>query len=1081
MNKTNYHLDPEGRFIIENYNASSPFASFLPGIAGERGIPAWAFYVNRGQALASFGVRNKDGAMLEFFPADKAYQMVTLRGFRTFLKIGRGPQAVCYEPFQRTLDASVRQRMIISPEEVAVEETHARLGLRFRAVMFTLANAPVAGLVRVLTIDNIGKSAKSVEVVDGLPQVLSFGLNQYCVKNMSRTMEAFAVVENLAKDVPFFKLKVYPADSEKVQPVVAGHFFAGFQQWGGKFAPTPAVVDGRLVFGDCADFTRPARFWDAAKFSLDGQVQGNQNPSGFQYAAGTLAPRAQAALYGLYGHALSLDALNNFTKGHLTGAAYFDQKREENRGLIRRITRRAFTRTSEDVFNAYAEQCFLDNGLRGGFSIQAPGGAVLYLFGRKHGDLERDYNEFLVQDTFFSEGNGDFRDVLQNRRCELFFNPAVADRNVKYFFNLIQPDGYNPLVLRNTRFWVADPKKLSTDPALAALGGDLEKFTASEFKFAALWAFLSERVESEESRDALAGKILRHAEEVEDAEFEKGYWSDHWTYLVDLLENFAAVYPEKVEALFLDDRSFTFYDPTHFVRPRNQKYVLTERGVRQYGAVSASKEKQALIKARPIFKHRVRAKQGQGDVVRTTLLVKVLTLVLNKLASLDPAGAGIEMEADRPGWCDALNGLPGLLGSALNETIELKRLVDFSLGVLRAAGRDNDSISLPTELGDLLAALRRLIQDESLFARSPLRFWDESHDFKEKYREKVFFGFDGQENELPLRDVAAFLEKTSEILSKAVSRGQDAAGRVTTYFSHEALSHEKIDENRVRVKEFRQKPLPIFLEGFVHALRLAETPAEARKLYDAVNRSELYDRSLKMYRLNAPLGPAPYELGRIGIFAYGWLENGSIFSHMHYKFVLEMARRGLLDEFYKNMQSLLVPFRDPAEYRRSVTENASFIASSGYTVDPGDQGKGFVARLSGSTVEFLHLWSFLMAGPAPFVLTEGKQPAFQLRPNLHKDLFLKAASEVSPWEEGRAGRATLPKNSLAFRFLGGALIVYHNPSRKNTFGPGAARPREYRMEGLDGRVEAVAGERIVGPWVNALREGRVKRVDVTLG
>jgi len=41
------------------------------------------------------------------------------------------------------------------------------------------------------------------------------------------------------------------------------------------------------------------------------------------------------------------------------------------------------------------------------------------------------------------------------------------------------------------------------------------------------------------------------------------------------------------------------------------------------------------------------------------------------------------MEADRPGWCDALNGLPGLFGSSVNETLELKRLVDFTLSHLK--------------------------------------------------------------------------------------------------------------------------------------------------------------------------------------------------------------------------------------------------------------------------------------------------------------------------------------------------------------------------------------------------------------
>jgi hypothetical protein len=40
---------------------------------------------------------------------------------------------------------------------------------------------------------------------------------------------------------------------------------------------------------------------------------------------------------------------------------------------------------------------------------------------------------------------------------------------------------------------------------------------------------------------------------------------------------------------------------------------------------------------------------------------------------------GIEMEAGRPGWYDALNGLPGLFGSSMPETYELLRLVNFLL------------------------------------------------------------------------------------------------------------------------------------------------------------------------------------------------------------------------------------------------------------------------------------------------------------------------------------------------------------------------------------------------------------------
>ena len=86
-------------YTLPNYHQERPFSSFLPGVAGQLGVPMWVFYVNRGQAITSFGVESKDIPIMEFQSANKAYQRTETEGFRTFVKWQRDGEKGYYEPF----------------------------------------------------------------------------------------------------------------------------------------------------------------------------------------------------------------------------------------------------------------------------------------------------------------------------------------------------------------------------------------------------------------------------------------------------------------------------------------------------------------------------------------------------------------------------------------------------------------------------------------------------------------------------------------------------------------------------------------------------------------------------------------------------------------------------------------------------------------------------------------------------------------------------------------------------------------------------------------------------------------------
>ena len=107
-----YILEQDGIVQIKDYNNAKSFSSFLPGIAGVNGVPLWCFYVNRAQAVSSFGARDKNHAFLEFFPANKAYREVSDKGFRTFMLV----DGKFYEPFSVNANPGrVIQTMRIAP------------------------------------------------------------------------------------------------------------------------------------------------------------------------------------------------------------------------------------------------------------------------------------------------------------------------------------------------------------------------------------------------------------------------------------------------------------------------------------------------------------------------------------------------------------------------------------------------------------------------------------------------------------------------------------------------------------------------------------------------------------------------------------------------------------------------------------------------------------------------------------------------------------------------------------------------------------------------------------------------------
>lgn len=1070
----NFFFDENNYFVIEDYQDAKPFSSFLPGIAGSMGIPLWAFYVNRGQAIASFGIQDKNNPILEFFPANKSYQFTPMRGFRSFIKIKRNQNFFFYEPFSTLNSSNIHQRMKIKSSHLEIEEYCSTYGLHVNVRYFTIPNEDFAGLVRKIIIRNTNSNPIEFEILDGLPNVVPFGANEIGLKSMNYTLESWMRVENLEHKVPFYKMAQLPGDKPTVDKINSGNFYLSFILQNSKVELLSPVVDPQLVFGRNTSLNSPDGF---LKHDLKGiyrqtQITVNRTPCGFFGRDIILKSGQKIEIISIIGHVMNIDWLNSQID-RISSINYIKQKFIENEEIINSLTQNIHTKTSSKAFDIYCKQTYLDNILRGGvpYVIEKNDSesVVFHTYFRKHGDLERDYNYFVLEPNYFSQGNGNYRDVNQNRRCEVQFNPKVRYSNILTFMNLIQADGYNPLEIRGSRFYVKE-EKLEELFNLVDKKEQLRELITRSFSPGQLINFLKiSQIKLSIPHIDFLTKVISLAELSTEAVHGEGYWVDHWTYNLDLIENYLAIYPEKKEILLFEMKIFKYYDNPAVVLPRNKKYILIGDKVKQIGSVVIDKDKEVMINSRTELKHYIRDNNGKGKIYLTALFSKLLNLFLIKFATLDPYGMGIEMEANKPGWYDALNGLPGIFGSSMPETYELSRLGNFLSEII--AENEQKKVQIPREVADLLYSLSTHLQTyfNSNIENKDFIYWDQVSREREHYRERIKFGFDGELVYLSFSKLKQLIRNCLRRINQGIVRAIELSdNKIPTYFYFNIKKYKLIcDENSnviiptanlpfVKVTQFEPKPLPLFLEGYVRALKIQSGREKARNLWNQVRQSDLYDQKLRMYKLNASLKDQPEDIGRAKAFTPGWLENESIWMHMEYKYLLELLKSELYEEFFEDFKNILIPFQDPAVYGRSTSENSSFIVSSAFP-DKKIHGTGFYARLSGATAEFLSIWVLMMIGKNPFFV-ENNHLFLEFKPILPRWLFDN-------------------NKDIIFTFLGNCKVTYHNPSKLDTFDE-KTKIKNIKLQTEANNIIKIEGNIISPPYASMVREGKIERISV---
>ncbi|MDX1359385.1 MAG: cellobiose phosphorylase, partial [Clostridia bacterium] len=654
--------------------------------------------------------------------------------------------------------------MIIETNVVGFVEENNSLGLRIIVKYFTVTDEKYPGLVRKVSIENTDGYNGTIQVADGLMTLWPFGNKNAAIKDMSNLSVAFFEVYNTKNKAPFYRNRSTTSDSAEVGKIEAGHFYAAFSNKGKNLLPV--IYDPEILFSNNTALSKPNKLeqYDLDELISREQYSANKIPCAFGAYDGHVGEKLE--ICSIIGKMNSVDILNSYVNGF--NMEYIDELEQRASALGDSLTEPVDGKTAYPKFDAYIRQSFLDNLLRGGYPIVFDGleGPMTYhVYSRIHGDMEREYNYFVVEPAYYSQGIGAFRDVNQNRRNDVYFVKEAGLFNLKLFMELIQLDGQNPVSIQGSKFKISYSDLNGITQYIIGENKFILDILKDEFTPGQLVKAIDDYgVKMKISRDEFLNRVMAKSMQVVKSAYGHGYWSDHWTYNMDLVDSYLNIYPDKFNEL-LFKHEFRYFISPATVLPRRDKYVLNKNGdVRQYDAVIEDRERLKKLRINP---HETNWHMtDSGDTLRTNLFVKLLSLVLNKMTNMDQSGIGIMMNSDKPGWNDSMNGLPGLFGSGTSETIELKRIVLL----LKEAVKSDISIKIPGELYEFYLRYRGTLNKYLKGDLDDLGLFEAAQKSKETFNEIAAYNVSGIYKTIEVSSFGGFLDNVLEKINSAIDK-----------------------------------------------------------------------------------------------------------------------------------------------------------------------------------------------------------------------------------------------------------------------------------------------------------------------
>mgnify|MGYP006277640833 CR=1 FL=1 len=820
-------IDKEKYYKIYNYNHMAPF--FISVVSNS---DHWMFIWTNGGLTA--GRKNPDHALFPYYTDDKIRDNAHITGNKTIILANIDEQEYLWEPFsdkyEGIYDITRNCYKNIYGNKLIFEEINQDLDLIFQ---YSWTNSEKYGFVKKSKIVNNNNQAVSVKLLDGIQNILPYGIKRRFQNEYSTLADGYKKNE-LEADTG---LGIYSLSSIPVDKAEPSEALKATTVWSTGIEAEKILISSRQLddFRNGRDIqektdVRAARGAYLINAEINLKVEEEENwyivadidkdsaqvisLNQFLQDTDDIANKIEKDIAkgtrALVEYVASADGLQKTddrlsTARHFSNTLFnimrggiFDNNYQIHKNdlvkFIKNSNKQTF-RSCQDFIDKLPAKIGYNSLLD---KSRTYGNRVLeklcyeYLpltFSRRHGDPSRPWNDFSIE-VKDEDGNkilnyqGNWRDIFQNWEALAFSFPDFLESMIAKFVNASTIDGYNPY--RVTRDGFDWEKEDPEDP----------------------WAYI-------------------------------GYWGDHQIiYLLKLLELSNEYHPDKIKELLTRD-IFTYANVPYRIKPYSE--IVSN----PHDTIDFNYDLQDKIESR------VEDLGNDGKLILTdtekiyqvNLTEKLLVPILAKLSNFIPE-AGIWMNTQRPEWNDANNALVGY-GVSMVTLYYLRRHLAFCSDLFDSL--DKESIKISREVAEWFNStfatfnnFKNLLEN-TISDKNRKAILDELEIAAENYRNKIYQnGFTTNQTEVKTSDIVEFFKIALSFIDHTISANQREDN---LYHSYNLI--DTINNDSVSIRNLYK-----MLEGQVAVLSCGYLSfSQSQEVLSALRNSDLYREDQNTYLL----------------------------------------------------------------------------------------------------------------------------------------------------------------------------------------------------------------------------------------